>query len=563
MNISSIVYKEIDSYKTSTWTVNGVPYSQYNTVDRISKYINSQFIGCDDPNAFFWNISNSRRVLFAKSIDMDTKDFQMFGIGKTNYFQSWVLNALFKNWARNNGFTMTLDETTEATASYGSSVWKKSKENNKTVLKECSLKNLYFCPVVKNIIDTPVVELHYLTEGQIRKKYPEQAKDILMAADKAKGDDQKEVDSYEIWERWGEYEEDDNFTYRHFIGAGKGEEEVIILDETISTDSEGKPTDFPYYDFHLGRFEGRWLRIGVVERLFVLQERANTLVNQNAIITELASLPLFITSDSETSGNVLMSAVPGQVVTSSDLRQMPINNLVFNQFIAELEKIERQADELCFINESISGETPPSGVPFRSVAVSSNAAKSTFKYIKASIGEKMAMVLKKEIIPEFIKTFKKENIIDIKEVDADIRMFDDILLSAERDKRNKEKIKAGVAYTLEDDEALKKDIAETVKREGRKIKLEPDFFNLEWGIEMNATGDVVDKNTMNASIDSAIQDMIAAPAVVNTPIYQQKLENNGIPPFRLSVEEQMAIAGSTSSVPPAQTPDKLSQMINE
>ena len=563
MNISSIVYKEIDSYKTSTWTVNGVPYSQYNTVDRISKYINSQFIGCDDPNAFFWNISNSRRILFAKSIDMDTKDFQMFGIGKTNYFQSWVLNALFKNWARNNGFTMTLDETTEATASYGSSVWKKSKENNKTVLKECSLKNLYFCPVVKNIIDTPVVELHYLTEGQIRKKYPEQAKDILMAADKAKGDDQKEVDSYEIWERWGEYEEDDNFTYRHFIGAGKGEEEVIILDETISTDSEGKPTDFPYYDFHLGRFEGRWLRIGVVERLFVLQERANTLVNQNAIITELASLPLFITSDSETSGNVLMSAVPGQVVTSSDLRQMPINNLVFNQFIAELEKIERQADELCFINESISGETPPSGVPFRSLAVSSNAAKSTFKYIKASIGEKMAMVLKKEIIPEFIKTFKKENIIDIKEVDADIRMFDDILLSAERDKRNKEKIKAGVAYTLEDDEALKKDIAETVKREGRKIKLEPDFFNLEWGIEMNVTGDVVDKNTMNASIDSAIQDMIAAPAVVNTPIYQQKLENNGIPPFRLSVEEQMAIAGSTSSVPPAQTPDKLSQMINE
>ena len=563
MNISSIVYKEIDSYKTSTWTVNGVPYSQCNTIDRISKYINSQFIGCDDPNAFFWNISNSRRILFAKSIDMDTKDFQMFGIGKTNYFQSWVLNALFKNWARNNGFTMTLDETTEATASYGSSVWKKSKENNKTVLKECSLKNLYFCPVVKNIIDTPVVELHYLTEGQIRKKYPEQAKDILMAADKAKGDDQKEVDSYEIWERWGEYEEDDNFTYRHFIGAGKGEEEVIILDETISTDSEGKPTDFPYYDFHLGRFEGRWLRIGVVERLFVLQERANTLVNQNAIITELASLPLFITSDSETSGNVLMSAVPGQVVTSSDLRQMPINNLVFNQFIAELEKIERQADELCFINESISGETPPSGVPFRSLAVSSNAAKSTFKYIKASIGEKMAMVLKKEIIPEFIKTFKKENIIDIKEVDADIRMFDDILLSAERDKRNKEKIKAGVAYTLEDDEALKKDIAETVKREGRKIKLEPDFFNLEWGIEMNATGDVVDKNTMNASIDSAIQDMIAAPAVVNTPIYQQKLENNGIPPFRLSVEEQMAIAGSTSSVPPAQTPDKLSQMINE
>jgi len=563
MNISSIVYKEIDSYKTSTWTVNGVPYSQYNTVDRISKYINSQFIGCDDPNAFFWNISNSRRILFAKSIDMDTKDFQMFGIGKTNYFQSWVLNALFKNWARNNGFTMTLDETTEATASYGSSVWKKSKENNKTVLKECSLKNLYFCPVVKNIIDTPVVELHYLTEGQIRKKYPEQAKDILMAADKAKGDDQKEVDSYEIWERWGEYEEDDKFTYRHFIGAGKGEEEVIILDETISTDSEGKPTDFPYYDFHLGRFEGRWLRIGVVERLFVLQERANTLVNQNAIITELASLPLFITNDSETSGNVLMSAVPGQVVTSTDLRQMPINNLVFNQFIAELEKIERQADELCFINESISGETPPSGVPFRSLAVSSNAAKSTFKYIKASIGEKMAMVLKKEIIPEFIKTFKKENIIDIKEVDADIRMFDDILLSAERDKRNKEKIKAGVAYTLEDDEALKKDIAETVKREGRKIKLEPDFFNLEWGIEMNATGDVVDKNTMNASIDSAIQDMIAAPAVVNTPIYQQKLENNGIPPFRLSVEEQMAIAGSTSSVPPAQTPDKLSQMINE
>ncbi len=570
MNISSVVYKEVSDFKLKVVDSFGSSFSQYNTIRRIAKYVNNNFWDCPDPNAIFWNISNSRRILFAKSIDLDTKDFQMFGIGKDNWFKSWILNVLFRKWCFDNKFSMTLDETTESTATYGSSVWKKSYKNKKPVIKNVNLQNLYFDPTAEYIIDTPVVELHYLSEGQLRKKYPDKIDEILQSAELARDNEgnvsETTVEEYEVWERWGEFkaDEDKDYKYMHFIGVGKGAGEVILLEEEIATDSDGLPVDFPYYDFHIGKYEGRWLRIGVVERLFVIQERVNTIVNQNAIITELSSLPLFRTNDPNTQGNVLMGAVPGQIINSADLAQMPINNIVFNQFLTELQKLEQQANELCFVNESISGETPPSGTPFRSLAVSANAAKSTFKYIKSAIGENMALILEKELIPDIIKDWKKEDIVSIKEDENDIRMFDRILLEQSINTLAEEKTKAGKILLKEDVDKLKEEVEKSLENGNRNIKIEKDFFNLDWGIVMNPTGETVDKNTMNANIDSAIQDMIASPAVVNTPIYQQKLENNGIPPFRLTIEEQQAIAGTTTGKAPAEpTQDKLSQMITE
>jgi hypothetical protein len=81
---------------------------------------------------------------------------------------------------------------------------------------------------------------------------------------------------------------------------------------------------------------------------------------------------------------------------------------------------------------------------------------------------------------------------------------------------------------------------------------------------MNPTGESVEKNVQNAAIDGALEMMIAAPAVVNTPLFKQKLANNNITPFRLTVEEQVNLAQSATGKPIPEAPvDTLSKLAEE
>ena len=76
---------------------------------------------------------------------------------------------------------------------------------------------------------------------------------------------------------------------------------------------------------------------------------------------------------------------------------------------------------------------------------------------------------------------------------------------------------------------------------------------------MNPTNETIDKATMNQSLDAAIEYMISAPAAVNTPLFQQKLANNNIPPFRLTQMQQQQLEQTSGGIPQKEAPqDKLS-----
>ena len=571
MSIGSVARKEMEAFKTGTVSkTNGSRISQYNNIIRINKYMSGEFLDCPDDNAMFWQLSTSRVPLYAKSIDADTKNFDMIGIGKFNWFKAFIANARFKKWARDEGFALTLDDTSTGIGTYGSMVWKKTIDGfGKTSLEAVDLTKLYFDETVKNIIDTPVVEAHYWTESKIRARFPDKADEVIEKADKARDDDGNEAESldpkYELIERWGEHKEgDEDSKYFHYLGTGEGDNEVELIKDEIKIDKNGMPKEFPYSDFHGERVPGRWQGLGVVERLYALQEQINTLVNQNNDANNIASLLLFKTNDSEVTGNILDEARTGQIVNSPDMQQLGIDNRFISTFINQLQSIENKANELCYINDSISGDTPPSGVPFRSLAVSTRAALSTFKYIKTSILEKMGAVLKNDIMPDLVRQFNKEDLIDIMEDDIDIRLYDQVKIEDGIKDFMKKAVREGTTIIFEEDIAKERQRIQTqLERGGRQESIDIDF---EWGIRIDPSGESVDKNIQNAAIDGALQDMSANPAIVNTPLYQQKLANNGIPPFRLTPEEQVTLErGAEQGTPLPESPqvDKLSQLAIE
>jgi len=564
-----IVKVEVQNFKdTSITLTQNVAFSQYYIIQRINKYLMNRFWDCPDPTALFWNLSTQRIPLYAKSIDMDTKNFYVSGVGETNWFQAWILNVRFKQWARESRLALTLDDVSTSIARYGSTVWKRYDRDGEVMIEECDLRNLYFDPTVKNIIDTPVVELHYMTETEIRSLWgDEKAKEVVDRAMEARDGEGNEAESedakYEIWERWGERENrNGKVKYYHDIGVGCGELEVELSSDEINIKENGKPKAFPYYDFHGERVSGRWMGLGVVERLFPLQEQINTLVNQNQEANEIASLLLFRTADPDTTGNILQSVETGQIINSQDMQQLPVDNRFIGTFINQLQLIEDKADKLCFLNESITGETPPSGMPFRSLAVSTRAALSTFRYIKTSIGEKMGYILQEDVMPNLVKQFNREDVIEIAEDENDIRLFDEMVIKKAKEQFQYDLAKEGFVVFEEDLIAFEEAKREELTTTRRVEKIGKKFFDFEYGIHMNPTGESVDKNAQNAAIDGAIEMMLAAPSVVDTPLFKQKLSNNGIPPFRLTPREQQQLQQTAQGqkIPEAEGRDKLMEL---
>jgi hypothetical protein len=569
--ISITVQDEVKEYREKSFRIDGGYFSQYNTIRRINLYINNQYLerNADAEGLIFWNISTPRIIHVAKNIDLDTKDLMPYGKGEANYWQAWILKMKFKKWLKDNHFSLVLNDLSEGVATYGSIVWKKYTDNKtkEVGLCECDLRRLAFKSSVKSIRDTNVVELHYLTETEIREKEGawDNIDQILKQAKRGEGNEE-DLDPtalYEVWERVGEVIDTDNKVhYTHYIGAGYGEKEVIAYEEEI------KKEENPYYDFHIGRYRGRWLRVGVVERLFPLQERANTLVNQNAESTQIASLLLMRSSDPTTYGNVLQGAISGQIINSQDLQQVGIDNRAFNIMLGELDRIEKQADNLCFTPAIITGDKLPATTPFRGMATMANAAKSAFQYIRETIGETVSNLLTEEILPSIVKKWNRGDIVEMIDDMKDIKIFDEAVIKSKQMEVLKKNLERGIVTSQEELDMVAQEVSKMIEKQGRKIEIPKGFFNFEYGISLDVVGEAIDKNQQNDVYAQIIPLILQNPAIKNDPYFRQWVENNGISPTTMTVEElnkqvsQMKSSATGMKSPEAPSSDQMSNMIN-
>lgn len=520
--LSTKVYEIVERTKRDVEFSENYYFNHYETIKRINLYLNNRFLSKN--NGIFWNISNPRVQHFAKNIELDTKDLMPYGVGETNMAQSWVLRIKLRQWLDEEKLAIELNDLAETCSAYGSAVWKIVDNKAEMV----NLSNLYFDPLSKEINDSDLVELHYLTKNELMEKkevWDSEAIDKVL-------EEESEDGRYEVWEYYGMTEEEDEYTFKRVVGYGRGNEETILYEE------EMKKEDSPYYDFHIGKYEGRWLRIGVVERLFSLQEKANKLVNQNDQASEIASLLLLKSANPDFTGNILEKTINGEIIPDETLQQIGITNVGLNNFIQEMTLIEAQADRLCLTPEVISGEPLPSGTPFRSLAALTNAARSAFKMIRERIGEKIGYILKEEILPDVIKNWNKGDLLNIVEDDVDIEMFNQSLIA--RTMRNA--ILNGKLVDSLALEQIEKAVTSQAEKQGRKLKIPKGYFNFKYGIKFNITGEAYDKAQQNAAYEAAINYMIANPAFINTPLAKQWLENNGISYWKIKPEEIQQLA---------------------
>jgi hypothetical protein len=550
MNISDRVQEIIQDCESNYLEIqkknDKIKYNQREIVKQINCYINNEYYHRSDNNALFWNISNHRITHFAKHLSPDTKDFMPYGIGEINHFQSWVLKKKVKEYFDDVRFYQDLNDISEGQATYGSHIWKKYKENGKKKLKEVNLLNIYFDQSVEWIKDADgIVEIHPITKKQLWDKI-DVWDNVEEVADKMENND-------EIWEFYGYYGKGEP-EYKHVIGYGYGKDFVSLWEEEVGKE------DNPYEDFHLGKYRGRWLRIGVVERLFDLQARANQLVNQNAQATEIASLLLLKSANPDSVGNVLEQALNGQIIPDESLEQIGLSNTGLNQFINELQLIEQQADKLCLTPDIIQGESSPSNTTFRGIATVNANAISAFRDYKQNLLEKIADILMDYIFPDVVKGWDREELVEMTEDDVDVEEFDKQLMK----RAEIETLLTGRVIDNTAKEQILEKMEEAIAERGRKVKIHKGFFNFKWGFKMMPTNETVDKAAQNDAYFNALQWTMQNPDIVEIPMFKQYCEDNNISAWKLTPKQKQQVqqGQNREQLDQPRQPDRLLQQAN-
>lgn len=521
--ISQKVYDIDKNYRQEdTKILEGLTRNQWEIIKRVYHYKNDEFTVNSDPMAIFWNVVTKFVSHYSKLIDLDVKDFRPKGQGDTNFFQAWILRKRLNNWFEQKSklsgddFGVFVDDLTKNVTSFGSYIIKINKKTNEPEFVD--LRHISFDPTVKTIRGKDKVEFHYLTEQEIKDTNWDNQEELIVSAVEKAG-------KKEIWEFFGYWEEE----YQHIIGAGEGKNEVIAFDETM------KVEDDPYYDVHLGPYEGMWLRKGIYETCFPEQWRANEVVNQNAQATAIASLLLLRSNDGTTHGNVLKQAISGQIIQSKDLQQIGIDNRAFTTLLKELEVIESQVREKLGLPDIATGETLPSGTPFRGMALMSSAQKDAFKQVRSRIATGVLNVVE-EILPKLIKEWNRGDMVEIAEDARDIELYDEAMRDVLRVRVYQKANEEGVKVTPEIEERIEDMVDKKIKKSGRKIKTPKGFFNFKYGIIIDPVGEMIDKGNQNDAIINALQLVLQFPDITKIPIFQQLLENNNIPPFKIEKE---------------------------
>src|SRR3990167_7752740 len=411
MRLSEQIDLEVKTFDDVVTLSSGVSFDYRDMLKKINKHKRGKFHNCKDTDAVFWPLGMQRAPHFAKKLDIDTRHFQVEGYGDFNIYQAWVCNVRFRKWARDTGFANDLDDFGDALADFGSTALKfVDKKDGGYDLQECDLMKLWFDPTIKYFKGQTKVELHELEEHIVKNK--EGWEDVNKAWDKAQIVDYIETEKSDVvnnqiaqkrkfWERVGyfnvSYYENENlitgkylenankvanddgsfiekskWKFMHTIHCGTGADEIVVFAEEIKEDED------VYVDLHISKYEDRWLRIGVYERLFDLQKVTGELVNYDRESQRIASLILFRSRNKKLVGSSVLNEAVSGLITDAELEQIGITNNALDDFVSKLGAYEQKADQLCMTPDILTGEGSDVKT-FRGQAALTNMANSAFK----------------------------------------------------------------------------------------------------------------------------------------------------------------------------------------
>ncbi len=544
--IFTFVAKQRDEYRSNTITITeGYDFSQYETLRTIELYDNDRFVTGNkdslDREKPFFNIVSFRKNVAIRATDLDTKDVHIESERntKTSYAESFLLNLKSRNWMKLAGFAQFLNRMGATRAKYGGVLVKKTERDGELGIHVVAWLNAITDQV--DIKNGTKIERHPYTPAQLKTEAPKNWKNIDDAIETAKKEraaqatdtfkqNKTPTSTIEVFEIHGvlpssflrgaegygdDYGSDDEYERQMHVvvldtkdcGTGENKDYTKAKGVTLYAGIEDED---PYKYLPYEEVDGRGLGKGVIESLLEAQVWTNYSEKQKKDMLDLAAKIIFQTTDGNIAAqNVLTDVELGQVIKLADQKTLTrVDNSAhsFAQFQALAADWDKQAERVSSTFNAITGETMPSGTPYRQTAILNQEAGSLFEYRREEAGIFVREIFLDWVLPFLIKQLKSDKELTATLDPEELEIISEAVANQESDKFAKDRILKGEDVTPEDKQAVHdavKDASMQLRRRSFKgfEKLFTDFMAT---VDVVTTGEQKNKAAMLETISNII-----------------------------------------------------------
>lgn len=540
----------------------GDAFSQRDALELYDKYWRSEFLrgDMDDDGLyrFFYNVVKFPCRISTHKTDFDTKDVRAIAEDGQSYLPVYLLNKELKAWMKEQNIGEKLNELSSKLPRYGNVVFKTANGKVSVV----NIKNLSNDPYVPSLHDSYMVkERHYMTPKQLKdqKEWDQGIIDSLLE-ELSRQSSKSRITVDEIY----------IYGTKSYFGGSKAKDDtltrgvVIIANlDLYEKDDHGKivkdyskvlykaEADLPYYEFFWEEFDGTWLRESVIRELLDSQMRINEVVNLQGKGFHWTNKKIFQTKDMGVARNLFYGVRNGDILrVNSEITPVVNEERNLPAFREDMRLWEDNMRRHSFSFESISGESLPSGTPFRLGFIQQQAAGGYFDQKRENIGLMLKKLIVDVIIPSFQKSSRRKHIFNLYGEDSELSTIEGLFVEFALYK-NIEKFyqTTGIIPTEEEvTQERERALAKIRSRSFRELDIPDDFYeNLKYKVDIVITNESVAMDSKIQTLTTILQTLGTNPMILQDEtmkrVFFKILDFSGINP------EELRVASTKAQIP--------------
>lgn len=437
-NVFEYVVTEENSYQQSSIQISEKnEWSMFNHIKLTLLYKASKFESGNSDEKPFKNIMRPILNLQYRAEGFDVKDIVLFVNEAKNYFKSFLIKKFHNKWARDKNIDTLIDRMVESYVDFGGAL---IKNVGGKVPELVPLQKLAFCDQT-DILSGPICEKHYYTLDKLKEmeaKGWENVDDLITQSETEKEDisgrrENKTPGRYiEVYELhgvlpdWWLHEDEDG--YEEEENKFTNQVQIIAFYRNREKKKAGvrlfkaKETKERYKFIVRDEVFGRALGTGGAEELFEPQVWTNYSMIRMKDMLDSASKVILQTTDAQFAKRQNLKGVDNlEVMTLSpgkDVKQInttPVNIKLFENAVNDWEANARVTGAA---TESILGEQPASGTPFKLQELITAESHSLHEYRKGKLATFVGEMYRDWIIPSIVSEVNKGQEF-LEELDAD------------------------------------------------------------------------------------------------------------------------------------------------
>ena len=552
-------------------------WSMHDHIELSELYKNSQLSTGKSDFKPVKNITRPILNLQYRTEDIDVKDVQIYVDDSDKYYLSFLIKKYHDDvFVVENDLDTFFDELNESRIDFGGGL---SKKLNKACPEVVPLQSIVFCDQT-DILSGPIGIKHYYSPDQLLEMADKgwgkksngatvTVDDVIALSREEKKDDKngtiaqtpgRYIEVYEVHGNFPKsyadpYNASEKYETRLFIVAfyqseSSKERNGVILYTALEPES---PFDFIKRDAVFGRALG----FGGAEELFEPQVWVNYDMIRMQEMLDAASKTILKTTDPTVATRNKIKDMDNldilELQEGRDISQVdtfPRNLRLFEKSISEWEA---HAQQMGAANDSIMGEPPTAGTPFKLQELVTAESRGLHDFRRGKFAKHLEEIYKKRIIPhiqkEIVKGAKFLSELSLEE----LQYVSEALVTNEAAHMVKEKILNGEMIVPNEIEQHKQMVRNEFKKKGTKHFIEilkGEFKNTPLSVKVNIAGKTKNLALATDKITNIFRFAFSNPQgfmqTMQIPgmgkSFNQILEFAGLSPVDFSGIDQMALS---------------------